>query len=33
MKLRTRDVADCTGVSAYVIREYIDAGLMGPMYS
>ena len=32
MKLRTRDVAICADTSPYVVREYIDAGLLGPMY-
>jgi len=32
MKLRTRDIAACANISPYVVREYIDAGLLGPMY-
>jgi len=31
MKLRTRDVAICANISPYVVREYIDAGLLGPI--
>lgn len=32
MKLRTKDVAICADTSPYVVREYIDAGLVGPIY-
>ena len=32
MKMRTRDVATCADISPYVIRQYIDAGLLGPVY-
>jgi DNA-binding transcriptional MerR regulator len=31
MKLRTSDIALCANLSPYVVREYIDAGLLGPI--
>ena len=31
MDLRTRDVARCAEISPYVVREYSDAGLIGPV--